>query len=62
MVQRESTFAKEALRYGLIMIVLGFIVFHELPDVWTWVGAAVIIASGLYIGYRESIRRRLARS
>lgn len=42
--------------------VLGFIVFHELPDVWTWVGAAVIIASGLYIGYREGVRRRLARS
>lgn len=41
---------------------MGFIVFHEFPDVWTWVGAAVIIASGLYIGYRESVRRRLARS
>jgi drug/metabolite transporter (DMT)-like permease len=40
---------------------MGFIVFRELPDLWTWVGAAVIIGSGLYIGYRESVRRRLAR-
>jgi drug/metabolite transporter (DMT)-like permease len=40
---------------------MGFIVFHEFPDLWTWIGASVIIASGLYIGYRESIRRRLAR-
>jgi drug/metabolite transporter (DMT)-like permease len=36
--------------------ILGFIVFHELPDLWTWIGSGVIIASGLYIGYRERIR------
>jgi drug/metabolite transporter (DMT)-like permease len=40
---------------------MGFIVFRELPDLWTWVGAAVIIGSGLYIGYRESVQRRLVR-
>ena len=37
---------------------LGYAVFHDFPDVWTWVGAAVIIASGLYIGYREHLRHR----
>jgi drug/metabolite transporter (DMT)-like permease len=37
---------------------MGFIVFHEFPDLWTWIGAAVIIASGLYIGYRERVRYR----
>jgi drug/metabolite transporter (DMT)-like permease len=37
---------------------MGFIVFGEMPDFWTWVGAAVIIASGLYIGYRERVRYR----
>ncbi|MCW5735866.1 MAG: DMT family transporter [Enhydrobacter sp.] len=37
---------------------MGLIVFHEFPDLWTWVGAAVIIASGLYIGYRERVRYR----
>lgn len=31
MLQRESSFAKEALRYGLIVLVLGFIVF---PIAW----------------------------
>jgi drug/metabolite transporter (DMT)-like permease len=39
---------------------LGFLVFNELPDFWTWIGAAVIIASGLYIGYRERVRYREA--
>ncbi len=37
---------------------MGFIVFHEMPDLWTWIGAGVIIASGLYIGYRERVRYR----
>ncbi len=42
--------------------ILGYLVFHDLPDLWTWVGAAVIIASGLYIGYRERVRYRLAKA
>jgi drug/metabolite transporter (DMT)-like permease len=37
---------------------LGYLVFNELPDLWTWVGSTVIIASGLYIGYRERVRYR----
>jgi len=31
----------------------GFIIFGEWPDLWTWAGAALIIASGLYIFHRE---------
>src|SRR5882724_12180156 len=42
--------------------ILGYLVFHDLPDRWTWVGAAVIIASGLYIGYRERVRYRLSKT
>ena len=34
--------------------IFGFLIFGEVPDVWTWVGAAVIIASGLYIAHREA--------
>lgn len=37
---------------------LGFLIFHELPDLWTWVGAGIIIGSGIYIGYRERVRHR----
>ena len=40
--------------------ILGYFIFHEMPDTWTWVGAGVIIASGLYIGYRERVRYRLS--
>jgi drug/metabolite transporter (DMT)-like permease len=41
--------------------VLGYLVFDNIPDLWTWVGAAVIVCSGLYLGHAERLRyRRLA--
>jgi drug/metabolite transporter (DMT)-like permease len=36
---------------------LGYLIFDNFPDLWTWVGALVIIASGLYIAFRERRRR-----
>ena len=37
--------------------ILGFVVFGELPDVWTVTGAAFIVASGLYTAHRERVRQ-----
>lgn len=37
---------------------LGYVIFAEIPDLFTWLGAAVIFASGMYIVYRE---RQLAK-
>jgi drug/metabolite transporter (DMT)-like permease len=37
--------------------ILGFLVFGELPDIWTVVGAVFIVASGLYTAHRERVRR-----
>lgn len=34
----------------------GLALFGELPDMWTVVGATVIVGSGLYILYRERVR------
>jgi drug/metabolite transporter (DMT)-like permease len=39
--------------------ILGFLLFGNFPDAWTWVGAVVIIASGLYIALRERRRREV---
>ncbi|MDB5486453.1 MAG: hypothetical protein JWQ58_168 [Reyranella sp.] len=36
---------------------LGYFLFFQKPDVWTFVGAAVIFASALYISHREAVRR-----
>ncbi|MCB1420538.1 MAG: DMT family transporter [Notoacmeibacter sp.] len=33
---------------------IGWLVWHEIPDAMTFVGAAVIVASGLYIVWREA--------
>jgi len=37
---------------------LGFAVFGAVPSPWTWSGAALIVASGLYIAHRERIRAK----
>ena len=34
--------------------ILGFIVFADVPDLWTFVGAAIIVASTSYIAHREA--------
>jgi len=39
--------------------VLGFLFFGEVADLWTWVGAAVIAASAIYIARREAQVARL---
>jgi drug/metabolite transporter (DMT)-like permease len=39
----------------------GWVVFGQVPDVWTLAGAVVIIASGLYVLWREQVRAREAR-
>jgi drug/metabolite transporter (DMT)-like permease len=33
---------------------LGFLVFAEVPDLWTWVGGSVIFSSTVYIAFRET--------
>lgn len=35
----------------------GYLTFGDLPDLWTVVGAAVIVAAGLYILYRERAKK-----
>lgn len=39
--------------------ILGYFIFGEVPDVWTVVGAAFIVGSGLYTAHRERVRRAL---
>jgi len=39
------------------MFALGYLVFGDWPDMWTFTGSAVVIASGLYLLYRERVTR-----
>ncbi|MEK9945792.1 MAG: DMT family transporter [Alphaproteobacteria bacterium] len=37
---------------------LGFLVFAEIPDIWTWIGGAVIFSSTVYIAFREARQKK----
>ncbi|MBD7922458.1 DMT family transporter [Xanthomonas bonasiae] len=42
---------------GLIWVIpWDWLLWRKLPDAWTWVGAAIIVASGLYLLHRERVR------
>jgi drug/metabolite transporter (DMT)-like permease len=41
----------------LLATIVGYLFFAEVPDVWTWGGAAIIIASTYYIVWRERVRK-----
>ncbi len=47
------------MQYTLILwgTFYGFVVFGQFPDVWTWVGTALIVATGLYTLRREYLAK-----
>ena len=49
-------------QYTLIVwsVVFGWLMFAELPDIYTVGGAAIIVAAGLYIFWRERVTARKA--
>ncbi len=48
--------------YGQLLgaTIVGYLVFAEFPDYWTWIGAPVIIVSGIYVARREALARHRA--
>jgi S-adenosylmethionine uptake transporter len=42
-----------------ISVMWGFVIWRQLPTWTTWVGAALTLASGLYILYRERKERAM---
>jgi drug/metabolite transporter (DMT)-like permease len=41
----------------LTMSVLGYAVFGDVPDRWTLAGSAIVVASGIYLVHRETVKR-----
>lgn len=60
--QQATTSALAPYPYSQIvwMVSLGWLVFGDLPDRWTVVGATIIVMSGLYILHREHRLRQIA--
>jgi drug/metabolite transporter (DMT)-like permease len=48
----------QPFNYSLLVFatIIGFLVFSELPDRWTILGAGIVIASGLYVIYLQRTR------
>ncbi|MEM6310214.1 MAG: DMT family transporter [Pseudomonadota bacterium] len=48
------------MQYSLMIwgTMYGFLVFGQLPDIWTWIGALIIVATGLYMLNRERLAAR----
>lgn len=41
----------------LVALILGFVVFGDIPKVPTWIGAGIVVATGLFTLYRERVLR-----
>lgn len=61
--QRAPASLLAPFAYGQLIwsTTLGFAMFGNVPDAWTGIGAAIIIASGLYTAHRERVRAHEAR-
>ena len=42
-------------------VLLGLLVWGDLPDAWTWVGSTLVVGSGIYIWHREVTLARSGR-
>ena len=56
-----SPSANAPFEYVLLIYALisGYIIFNEIPDIYSLIGMALIIISGIYVFIRESINNRL---
>ncbi len=45
----------------VVAVALGYLIFEDFPNLMTWAGIAVIVASGLYMIHRERLAARLIR-
>jgi drug/metabolite transporter (DMT)-like permease len=39
------------------VVILGYLVFNDIPGPATLIGAGIVVASGLYLIHRERVRR-----
>lgn len=46
------------IHYTLIIwgTIYGYLVFNQLPDTWTWIGTAIIVAAGMFTLHRSSTK------
>lgn len=55
-----STIAPFRYAFMLYALLIGFVVWGDVPDAPTFIGIAVVVGSGVYVVYRERMVRRRA--
>ncbi|WP_018688193.1 DMT family transporter [Ahrensia kielensis] len=61
LAMRDGDIATVApFRYAALLwaILLGYLIFEDLPDFWTIIGSIIVVGSGLYAIFREHQRNR----
>ena len=56
-----SPSANAPFEYVLLIysLISGYIIFNEIPDIYSLIGMGLIIISGIYVFIRESLKKRL---
>ena len=59
-LQRAPASVVSPIGYAELIVAaaFGYVIFDDLPDRYTWLGAALIVGSGLVVAWRESARRK----
>ncbi|MDF0597848.1 DMT family transporter [Psychromarinibacter halotolerans] len=52
------------VQYSLLLwsTFYGWLIFNDLPDFWTWVGALIIVSTGLYTLHRERLAAKASKA
>jgi drug/metabolite transporter (DMT)-like permease len=58
---QASTLAPFNYTHLIGATIIGYILFGDFPDRWTWVGAGIIISAGLYVAHRERLQAKAAK-
>jgi len=53
-----STLAPFTFSHIVLAVLAGWLVFNDLPDLWTMVGATIVAGSGIYVFRREAMLAR----
>jgi len=43
-------------------VMAGFVLFHELPGIWTLIGAGIVVVSTLFITWREHVASQMLKA
>lgn len=53
-----STIAPLTYLQLIPMTLAGYLFFNDRPDIWVFIGASVVVSSGIYVWYRERVLNR----